>query len=460
MKRLTVIFAALAAFAAGEAALAQSKVESLDQLLELAREGRAQEAQENKAREAEFRRDKAKQAELLKQAKQERIAEERRSEKMEEEFDVNEQEIAALQETLTERLGSLKELFGVLQQSAGDARGQFENSLVTIQYPERIKFLTELVEKMSSTSRLASMDDLERLWFELQREMTESGKVARFTTSVIRADGTEEQSEVTRVGVFNLVSDGKFYDYRWDSATNTARVVELGRQPKDRFVETAERITNTREGLVPFAIDPTRGQLLNLLIEEPTLAERFEQGGVIGKIIILGLGGLAVLLAAWRLVSLTITGLAVAAQKKNPDTPKKGNPLGRVLKVYHDNPTADVETLELKLGEAVLKETPKLTRANMLLKVIAVVAPLLGLLGTVTGMIITFQAITLFGTGDPKLMAGGISQALVTTVCGLVVAIPTVLLHTIVAGRSKGLVQVLEEQAAGLVARRAESGAG
>ena len=459
MNRLIVIFAAVAAFAAGDAALAQSKVESLDKLLDLAREGRAQEARENKAREAEFRRDKAKQAELLKQAKQERVAEEKRSEKMEEEFDVNEQEIAVLQETLTERLGSLKELFGVLQQSAGDARAQFENSLVNIQYPDRTAFLTELVEKMSSTSRLASMEDIERLWFELQREMTESGKVARFTTSVVRADGTEEQAEVTRVGVFNLVSDGKFYDYRWDSATNTARVVELGRQPKDRFVATAERISNTDEGLVPFAIDPTRGQLLNLLIEEPTLAERFEQGGVIGKIIILGLGGLAILLAAWRLVSLTITGLAVAAQKKNPDNPKKGNPLGRVLKVYHDNPGADVETLELKLGEAVLKETPKLTRANMLLKVIAVVAPLLGLLGTVTGMIITFQAITLFGTGDPKLMAGGISQALVTTVCGLVVAIPTVLLHTIVAGRSKGLVQVLEEQAAGLVARRAEAGA-
>jgi len=459
MKRFGFLIAAVAALSVSGGAFAQSKAESLDKLLDLAREGRATEAKENKAREAEFRKDKARQGELLQQARNQRAEEEKRSEVMEEQFDVNEQEIAVLQETLTERLGSLKELFGVLQQSAGDARAQFENSLTNIQYPERTKFLTELVEKMSSTSRLASMDDIERLWFELQREMTESGKVARFTTSVVQADGTEEQAEVTRVGVFNVVSDGRFYDYRWDSATNTARVVELGRQPKDRFVATAEKISNTDQGIVPFAIDPTRGQLLNLLIEEPTLKERFDQGGVIGKIIILGLGGLAVLLAAWRLIALTITGLAVAAQKRNPDNPKKGNPLGRVLQVYHENPKADTETLELKLGEAVLKETPKLTRANMLLKVIAVVAPLLGLLGTVTGMIITFQAITLFGTGDPKLMAGGISQALVTTVCGLVVAIPTVLLHTIVAGRSKGLVQVLEEQAAGLVARRAESGA-
>jgi len=92
----------------------------------------------------------------------------------------------------------------------------------------------------------------------------------------------------------------------------------------------------------------------------------------------------------------------------------------------------------------------------MFLKIIAVVAPLLGLLGTVTGMIITFQAITLFGTGDPKLMAGGISTALVTTVQGLCVAIPTVLLHTLVASRARRLNQILEEQAAGMVAVQSE----
>ena len=130
--------------------------------------------------------------------------------------------------------------------------------------------------------------------------------------------------------------------------------------------------------------------------------------------------------------------------------------LGRVLKIYNENPSADVESLELKLGEAILKEMPPLQRGILFIKVISVVAPLMGLLGTVTGMINTFQAITLFGTGDPRTMAGGISQALVTTVLGLVVAIPTVLLHTIVSGRSKSITQVLQEQSAGLVARRAE----
>jgi biopolymer transport protein ExbB len=151
-----------------------------------------------------------------------------------------------------------------------------------------------------------------------------------------------------------------------------------------------------------------------------------------------------------------IISAQVSSQKRNLQTANKGNPLGRVLHVYHSNKGIDLESLELRLGEAVLKETPKLNRFNMLLKVIAVVAPLLGLLGTVTGMIITFQAITLFGAGDPKMMAGGISQALVTTVLGLVVAIPTVLLHTLVSGRSKALVEVLEEQATGMVAEYSE----
>lgn len=447
----------LAAAFAVPPAHAQDAVQDLDRLLSLAREGRSREAAENDHREAEFRANRARQAELLQAANAERKAEETRSEGLEAAFDANEKAVIEQARLLDERLGSLKELFGVLKQVAGDARGQFETSIISVQYPERDAFLAELVEKMSSTSRLASMADIERLWFELQREMTESGKVVTFPTQIVAADGSEMQAEVTRVGVFNLVADGRYLNYRWDADAQSGRVTELPRQPAKRYLETVEALQSAGQGMVPFSMDPTRGQLLALLIQSPTLEERFEQGGVIGKVIIFGLGGAAALLAAWRLLALTITGLAVAAQKRAPDAPRRRNPLGRVLQVYQDNPSVDVETLELKLAEAVLKETPRLTRGNTLLKVIAVVAPLLGLLGTVTGMIITFQAITLFGTGDPKLMAGGISQALVTTVCGLVVAIPTVLLHTIVAGRSRAVIEVLEEQAAGLVARRAES---
>jgi biopolymer transport protein ExbB len=146
----------------------------------------------------------------------------------------------------------------------------------------------------------------------------------------------------------------------------------------------------------------------------------------------------------------------VSAAAQGPE-PREDNPLGRVLKVYADNKHVDMETLELKLSEAIIKETPRLQRFLLFLKIISVVAPLMGLLGTVTGMIQTFQAITLFGTGDPTLMAGGISQALVTTVLGLTVAIPMVLLHTIVSGRSRRIINVLQEQSAGIVAQHSEA---
>jgi biopolymer transport protein ExbB len=150
-----------------------------------------------------------------------------------------------------------------------------------------------------------------------------------------------------------------------------------------------------------------------------------------------------------------MVGAKVASQKKS-STPNEDNPLGRVLKVYEENKDVDVETLELKLGEAILGETPKLTRNITLIQVISVVAVSLKKLGTVIGMILTFQAITLFGTGDPKTMAGGISTALMTTVLGLCVAIPTTLLHSIVATRSRSVIHVLEEQSAGIIADHAE----
>ncbi|MCB1749795.1 MAG: MotA/TolQ/ExbB proton channel family protein [Gammaproteobacteria bacterium] len=423
---------------------------NLDALLEKVKAGRVQDAKENAARLEKFKADKAAQARLLEQARGERSQGEARSHELETAFEENDQQLVELEAQLKERLGSLKELFGVLQQAAGDARGQFENSLTHVQFPERIEFLNELAQKMGQTNRLASMEEIERLWFELQREMTETGKVVRFPAKVITLDGAEVEKDVVRVGAFNVVADGKYLSF----VPETGNLIELGRQPAARYVDRIPELTSATSGYHPFALDPSRGQILSLLIQAPSLRERIDQGGVVGYVTI-GLGVLGLLIALERLLVLTVTGMRVRLQARNPDKPGN-NPLGRVLKVYHDNPKADVETLELKLSEAILRETPRINRLLMFLKIIAVVAPLLGLLGTVTGMIITFQAITLFGTGDPKLMAGGISTALITTVIGLCVAIPIVLLHTLVSTRARRLTQILEEQAAGLVAAQSE----
>ena len=227
-----------------------------------------------------------------------------------------------------------------------------------------------------------------------------------------------------------------------------------GSQPS-RYTGRLADLESGTSGMYPVGLDPTRGQLLGLLVQSPSLMERIDQGKTVGYVIIV-LGIFGVLIAVWRVLVLTAVGAKVNSQIKNISQPNTNNPLGRVLKVSQDAAGTDIETIELKLGEAILRETPKLNSMLPLLKIISVVAPLLGLLGTVTGMIVTFQAITLYGAGDPKLMAGGISTALVTTVLGLCVAIPTVFLHTLVSSRARRLTQILQEESAGMLAELAE----
>ncbi len=424
---------------------------SLEELLQQVKTGRVNDAAENAARLDEFRANRATQSKLLADEKAEQKRQEDASARMEAQFEVNDARIIDLERAFQERLGGLKELFGVLQQASGDARGQFETSITQVQFPDRTDFLLEFAQKMGKSNRLASLEEIERLWFELQREMTESGKVVTFNTTVVDAVGEASQRDVTRIGAFNVVSDGKYLEY----VPETQRLVELQRQPPSRYTNRIAGLAGANAGLHAIGLDPTRGQLLGLLVQSPSLTERIAQGKTVGYVII-ALGIVGVLIAVWRVLVLTAVGAKVKNQIKHIDTPNTNNPLGRVLKMSEDNAHADIETIELKLGEAILRETPKFNSMLPLLKIISVVAPLLGLLGTVTGMIVTFQAITLYGAGDPKLMAGGISTALVTTVLGLVVAIPTVFLHTLVSSRARRLTQILQEEAAGMLAERAE----
>ena len=447
--------------------LVVNEASSLDELLENVQARRVVESRENTARERRFANEKAEQARLLQEAEAERRREQRRSDRLETQFEENEIRIGDLTEQLDKRLGSLRELFGVLQQVAGDTRGGFEGSLISSQYANRGDFLGELAKKMGTSSQLATIDEMESLWFELQREMTESGKISKYPGTITKLSGDKVNTEIVRVGSFALVGEGQYL--QWDADSQS--IVELPRQPTGRHVSTAEDLQEAAPGeVVEFSVDPTRGSLLALLIQAATLGERIGspiaaigecglpfcdgQGGSVGSVIILG-GILGVLLALERFVALFLVGNKVAAQRKDA-TARGDNPLGRVLKVYEENKEVDVETLELKLGEAILSETPALTKYINIIQVISVVAPLTGLLGTVIGMIETFQAITLFGTGDPKTMASGISKALMTTVLGLCVAIPTTLLHALVSARSKGLVHVIEEQSAGIIAEHAE----
>ncbi len=426
-----------------------NKAMSMSELLRQVEQGRVTDNSENQAREQRFGQAKTEQQKLLNEAKRDKANEEARSQRLETQFERNDLLIGELTETLDERLGSLKELFGVMQQVSGDAQVRFDSSLTNLQFPGRSAFLKALAKKIGGSAQLPSLVEIERLWFELQREMTENGKVVKFNTPVI-INGEEQSLEVVRVGGFNIITDGKYLKY--DPITGT--VSELVRQPEGRYTNSAEDLFNAQSGLVRFGFDPTRGSVLASLIYVPNLVERVQQGGLVGYVIIF-VGLIGLMIALERMIVLGLASRKVTAQLKS-DTAMQNNALGRVLSVHDQNRNVDTETLELKLSEAIFKETPALNRGLLFMKIISVVAPLMGLLGTVTGMIKTFQSITLYGTGDPKLMAGGISQALVTTVLGLTVAIPMVLLHTLVSGRSRRIVQVLQEQSAGIIATHSE----
>lgn len=426
--------------------------ENLDQLLQLVKQGQARASAENQAREERFSRDKANQAAALKRAEEERTREERRSARLEKQFEDNELLIAAKQEQLRERLGTLSELFGHLTAASGDLASNIEVSLVSSEYPNREGFLKDLIAKMTGSDQLPKIGEIERVWFELLREIREQGEISRYTAQVATPSGELNEREVVRVGAFNIIdTDGNYLSFNID------QLAELPRQPGGGFNAQGQALASAQSGLTQFGIDPTGptgGSFLAAIIDSPTLSERWHQGGYVGYAIT-AVGAFAFVLAIYRLLVLTLVGGKVSAQLKSTAA-REDNPLGRVLKVHEANPNMDTETLELKMAEAVLSETPKLESGLTLLKIIAAVAPLMGLLGTVTGMIITFQAITIFGAGDPKAMAGGISSALVTTVLGLLVAIPTVLLHTVVNGRAQGIIHVLNEQATGIVAEHSE----
>ena len=435
---------------------ASNEPSSPSELLELVQKGQFADTAEQRERERKFRNEKNKQAKLLADAKAERARLEREAARLEQKFEANEALLVVAEAQLEERLGSLNEIFGHLAGLATEARNIFEQSLSSAQFgKDREEFLTKLAVKMGEGVALATIPELERLWFELQREINATGEVVKFNADVIALDGTVEEREVVRVGVFNAVSDGNYLTY----ASTRGMYEELPSQPAGRYTSTTSDVFSADAFPVQFAVDPTGpqgGSYLASLISMSGAWERINsEGGPIGIVIfyVLGLGGVGLFI--WRLVTLRGIRSAVDSQLA-ASTLNTDNPLGRVLKIAEDNPKADTETLELKMAEQILNERPPIEKLNWLIKLISIVAPLMGLFGTIVGMIETFQMITLFGTGDPKTMASGISIALVTTWLGLMVAIPMTFMSAIVSNFSKGILETIEEQAIGMAAERSE----
>ncbi|WP_285261284.1 MotA/TolQ/ExbB proton channel family protein [Halopseudomonas bauzanensis] len=443
MKRLLII---LGLVLSSPLALAQPA--SLDQLLQDIREIRSSEQTAMREREAQFLRERDNQQALLTQAERELAPIKAEADRLKAEFDQLEEALAATETQMRERSGNLGELFGVVRQMAGDTRSQWQDSLLNMQFPERL----EQLDQLAGAAQIPTVETLEQFWFMLQEDMTASGKISRATAPVIGRDGQQQDVPVVLVGPFVALAEGEYLTYQAEAGT----LQVADKQPDGRGL--IDDFLAPRTELADLMVDPTRGTVIGQMQLTPSFMDRVHQGGLVGYVII-ALGVLGVILALVKLAWLLGVSKKVERQANSLEQLRDDNPLGRILGVIGSKPRLEeLDTLELKLDEAILRETPALDRGNGLIKLLAAVAPLLGLLGTVTGMIATFQAITLFGTGDPKLMAGGISQALVTTVQGLVVAIPLLFLHGMLASRSKAVTQVLEQQSAGLIALHLDSG--
>ena len=420
----------------------------LDDLLKQVKNDRISEAKLDKKREAEFMSARSDKQSLLNKAKKSLADQRARNKRLTKEYAANEITLAQKAVELDNAKGTLGEMFGVSRAAAANAYGAIATSIVSAEYPGRGEALSTI---LSSKKAVPELEQLEELWFALQTEMTQSGEISKFSTEVTNLDGSKSTETVTRIGTFNLVSENGFLTYN----DEVGQVQPLAKQPAGYISSTASSFFGETAGYSPVYVDPSRGAILTLETRKKTLMQFYHEGAEVGYAITVLLI-IGCLIALERMLVLGSMSSKIKAQEKNLDQPNENNPLGRLLKVYFDNKAVDAETLELKLDEAILRETPKVDRGINLIKMFAAIAPLMGLLGTVIGMIMTFQTIMLFGTGDPKIMAGNISLALVTTALGLICALPLILIHSIVAGKSKSVLQKLDEQSAGLIAAIAE----
>ncbi|WP_421792320.1 MotA/TolQ/ExbB proton channel family protein [Hyphobacterium sp.] len=456
--------AAAVAFGAActASALAQSAPASnINELLNRLRSDVREASAENQERLQRFRAERNQQTSLLAGARSQLAALESQADALEAQFATNQGRIDELAEELRVAQGEFGELFGVARQTAGEFGSLIDSSIASAQHPGRADALIEL----SNSRVLPTRAELDEIWRGITAEMIYQAEISSFEAPVADLTCAGGYS-VVRVGVFVAYAvcggEAVFAQYTLpENAIGDAdySLIALGAQPPASITGPAVELFNADRGtIVSGPVDPSRGGLLVVYRDIPDLGERINQGRIVGRII-LGLLAVSVAFGLFRLLMLVLESMAVAGQKRR-STPSRGNSLGRVMLAYESVKDHNEEVIELKLDEAILKETPKLEFGLNFLKLAAGIAPLLGLLGTVTGMIRTFTQITLFGTGDPRIMAGGISEALVTTVLGLISAIPLLFLHSFASSFSRGVQQTLEEQAAGIVARHAEERAG
>ncbi|KII79424.1 MotA/TolQ/ExbB proton channel family protein [Vibrio renipiscarius] len=404
-----------------------------------------QQAQHNQVRESGFKASEQELATLKAQLDKKRNLLQTQNDALAETFSQNEETLARLEEQLRLETGSLGEVFGVVRQNAKELQTELEQSVTGVD----AQSYNDQIDQIIAATSLPSMPQLTALWLALDEQIQAGGQVALTQVNYIDGEGRTSQVDVARIGAIGLIDRDGYVVWNGQKEEAKAYLKQPDQGP------TLSSVTALKDGkLENMVVDPSRGIMLEQLALEPTLQDRLEAGGVVGQII-LGLLAIGLIIAVARGASLSMARQKIRRQLKTPAVPGN-NPLGRILAVYNKEQNRSVEALELRLLEAVVDEQTHLEKGLSMLKLLAALAPMLGLLGTVTGMIETFQVITQFGNGDPKVMAGGISMALVTTVLGLIAAMPLLLAHNVLSSQAESIRNILEKQGIGLVAEQAE----
>ncbi len=399
-------------------------------------EVRAAEARHNEQREARHQASAGQIAAALKAQQAALAALKAEVAALSDTFSENERALSEKETELTLATGALGEVYGVVRQVGGELAAELERGPLSLTAPERIA----QAQAMARADRLPELAQLQSLPALMLADIRDSAAITRVTLPLAQTDGTIAETPLWRIGPFNLVTEQGFAQV--DSGRGLATLYP--RQPDFALPGQSDTLV----------MDPAMGELLDQYQQTPTLAQRLAHGGLVGQVILalLAVGGL---IAAVRAVVLLRSQWAINRQLKQADA-SDNNPLGRILGVYYAQKHHNLETLELKLLEAIVNEQQGLEKGLSMLKLLAAIAPMLGLLGTVTGMIETFQVITQYGNGDPKVMAGGISMALVTTVLGLVAAMPLLLAHNLLSTRVAVIRSLLERESIALVAAHAD----
>jgi biopolymer transport protein ExbB len=346
------------------------------------------------------------------------------------------------------------ELVGLIRTAAKDAAALLIQSPQSALATQRAQPLTAVAEQ----NRFPGMGELESLRTLLMSEIHRSGEVRIQQAPFVDRAGRTATGRVLTIGNFTAIyHHGKEVGFLTYS-DSVRQWFALSRLPSPADRRAIRRYLAGQRDALP--IDITRGGALRQLAHRPSLLEQVQSGGPIVWPILAVLA-LSMLLILERLVFIARKAINVdrfmtqVADFLNRD---QWDACTRFCRQHRHKPLAAVilsglafreaprEEMENGLQEAILRQIPPLERFLSTLGMLAAIAPLLGLLGTVTGMINTFHVITFFGTGDPKMMSGGISEALVTTMLGLAVAIPIMLCHTLLVRATENTIARLEEK--------------